>query len=269
MQYRILPADVTKISEIGLGLCIVTPQDDVRALLNGALERQINYFDLCGAYDCVYPAVKDTLACFMTASVLLNPQLIAYSAALGPLPFALRLGSCFLMALVAGLLVRYCYKNREFFAFSGFYEQHNRDTHPNVLLRYIKNVGRNLKVTAPYFIAGIVIAALFTIHQPQDDFADLFGKDNGLGVLFAATLGVPLYMCGGGTIPILIAWLASGMSLGSATAFMLSGPATKITNLAALKAVLGVKHFVYYLIYVIVFALFTGLAVNTLFSLMH
>lgn len=50
---------------------------------------------------------------------------------------------------------------------------------------------------------------------------------------------------------------------------MLSGPATKITNLAALKAVLGVKHFVYYLIYVIVFALFTGLAVNTLFSLMH
>ena len=212
---------------------------------------------------------QDTLACFMTASVLLNPQLIAYSAALGPLPFALRLGSCFLMALVAGLLVRYCYKNREFFAFSGFYEQHNRDTHPNVLLRYIKNVGRNLKVTTPYFIAGIVIAALFTIHQPQDDFADLFGKDNGLGVLFAATLGVPLYMCGGGTIPILIAWLASGMSLGSATAFMLSGPATKITNLAALKAVLGVKHFVYYLIYVIVFALFTGLAVNTLFSLMH
>lgn len=62
MQYRILPADGTKISEIGLGLGIVTPQDDVRALLNGALERQINYFDLCGAYDCVYPAVKDTLA---------------------------------------------------------------------------------------------------------------------------------------------------------------------------------------------------------------
>ena len=48
MQYRILPADGTKISEIGLGLGIVTPQDDVRALLNGALERQINYFDLCG-----------------------------------------------------------------------------------------------------------------------------------------------------------------------------------------------------------------------------
>ena len=77
----------------------------------------------------------------------------------------------------------------------------------------------------------------------------------------AATLGVPVYVCGGGTIPLLEEWLHSGMSMGAGTAFMITGPGTKITNLGALKIVLGIKHFVYYLLYVILFALISGLFV--------
>jgi len=78
----------------------------------------------------------------------------------------------------------------------------------------------------------------------------------------AATIGVPLYVCGGGTIPLLQQWLTSGMSLGSAAAFMTTGPATKITNLGALKIVLGKKHFAYYIGYVVIFALASGLIVD-------
>ena len=52
------------------------------------------------------------------------------------------------------------------------------------------------------------------------------------------------------------------MSVGSAAAFMLTGPATKITNLGALKIVLGLKRFLLYLAFVMVFALLTGIAVN-------
>ena len=80
--------------------------------------------------------------------------------------------------------------------------------------------------------------------------------------LMAATIGVPLYACGGGTIPLLQAWLIDGMSLGSAAAFMITGPATKITNLGAVKIVLGAKRFVLYWVFTIVFALLTGWAVN-------
>ena len=56
--------------------------------------------------------------------------------------------------------------------------------------------------------------------------------------------------------------LAEGMSLGSAAAFMITGPATKITNLGALKAVLGIRHFVIYWLYVIAFSLFAGVLIN-------
>ena len=77
----------------------------------------------------------------------------------------------------------------------------------------------------------------------------LFGGNETLGVLMAAAIGVPLYACGGGTIPLLQQWLWDGMSAGSAASFMLKGPAAKITNLGALKIVLGLRRFVFYLLY--------------------
>lgn len=67
-----------------------------------------------------------------------------------------------------------------------------------------------------------------------------------------------------GTIPLLQAWLSDGMSMGSAAAFMVTGPATKITNLGALKIVLGAKNFILYLVYIMVFAFATGLLINFL-----
>lgn len=49
-------------------------------------------------------------------------------------------------------------------------------------------------------------------------------------------------------------WLYEGMSMGSAASFMLTGPATRITNLGALKIVLGIKRFLLYLLFVMVFS---------------
>lgn len=61
----------------------------------------------------------------------------------------------------------------------------------------------------------------------------VFGGNEAFGILMAATIGVLLYACGGGTIPLLQAWLMDGMSLGGAAAFIITGPAMKITNLGA------------------------------------
>ncbi len=204
----------------------------------------------------------DWLAAFMMSSILLNPQLIIYSAALGSVALAVRIISCFICGMAAGIIIRAFYKDKPFFKFGGFAEPHDHDTDPNVFLRLLKNIGRNIKATAGWFIIGLVLSALFTRYVPADFIDGLFGSNNGLGVFLAATVGVPLYACGGATIPLLQEWLWSGMSMGSAAAFMLTGPATKITNLGALKIVLGVKRFVLYILFVMAFALLTGLAVN-------
>ena len=209
-----------------------------------------------------YGISDDWLAAFMMSSILLNPQLIIYSMALGPVALAVRIISCFLCGIAAGLLVRFFFKGKPFFRFDGFSGPHNHDTDPNLFMRFLKNLGRNIKATGLYFLIGIVLSAVFQRYVPSDAMTALFGGNEAFGVLMAATIGVPLYACGGGTIPLLQAWLADGMSMGSASAFMLTGPSTKITNLGALKIVLGLKHFALYIAFVMVFSLATGLVVN-------
>ena len=198
----------------------------------------------------------------MMSSILLNPQLIIYSAALGTTALVARILSCFLCGILTGVLVRVFYRKKPFFDFTGFDEPKSRDTDPNILLRFLKNLGRNIRATGLYFLFGIVLSALFQRYVPQELMTSLFGGNEAFGVLMAATIGVPLYACGGGTIPLLQAWLLDGMSMGSAAAFMITGPSTKITNLGALKIVLGMKNFVIYLAFVMVFAFSVGLLVN-------
>ena len=205
---------------------------------------------------------EDWLAAFMMASILLNPQLIIYSAALGPTALAVRIVSCFLCGCAAGLLMWFFYRDKTFFNFEGFEERASHDTHPNLLIRYLLNFLRNIKATGLYFLSGILLSALFQRYVPQDLMTDLFGGNQAWGVLMAATIGVPLYACGGGTIPLLQSWLSEGMSMGSAAAFMITGPSTKITNLGALKIAMGWKRFLLYIVFVMLFSFLCGIAVN-------
>ena len=204
----------------------------------------------------------DWLAAFMMSSILLNPQLIVYSAALGNAVLMVRIISCFVCGIAAGLLLHVFFKNKPFFDFNGFEEPKRKDTDPSLALRYLKNLWRNVKATGLYFLLGVLLSALFQRYVPADFITSLFGGNEAFGVLMAAAIGVPLYACGGGTIPLLQQWLFDGMSVGSAASFMLTGPATKITNLGALKIVLGAKHFFMYLAFTMVFSFATGLLVN-------
>ena len=205
---------------------------------------------------------EDWLAAFMMASILLNPQLIIYSAALGTTALVVRIVTCFLCGCFAGLLMFLFYRDKDFFDFEGFEERASHDTHPNPVIRYLLDFWRNIKATGIYFFIGILVSALFQRYVPQDLMVNVFGGNEAWGVLMAATIGVPLYACGGGTIPLLQAWLMDGMSMGSASAFMITGPATKITNLGALKIAMGWKRFLLYILFVMLFSFTSGLIVN-------
>ena len=126
------------------------------------------------------------LASFMMSSILLNPQLIVYSAALGSTALAVRILSCFVCGITAGVVVKL--SGREFFRFSVMEERQDRDSDPRLWLRFLKNLGRNVKATGPYFLAGVMLAALFQRYVPAEFISSLFGKDERFGVLVAATV---------------------------------------------------------------------------------
>jgi uncharacterized membrane protein YraQ (UPF0718 family) len=238
----------------------------IPATILGAISPLCMYGTIPIAASCANKGMReDWLAAFMMSSVLLNPQIMVYSVALGKTVFFVRIISCLTMGIIAGLLVYFFYKKKNFFNFSGFGPKTNRDIDPNLALRLLKNIWRNIKATGPYFFLGIILTALFQRYVPERAFVSLFGRNHGFGVLMAATLGVPLYVCGGGVIPLLREWLWQGMSVGAAAAFMLTGPATKLTNLTALKMVLGAKNFMIYFLFSLCYATIIGVLCNLFF----
>lgn len=62
------------------------------------------------------------LASFMMCSILLNPQLIVYSTALGTTALIVRIVSCFFCGIAAGLLLHLFFRGKAFFKFDGFDE---------------------------------------------------------------------------------------------------------------------------------------------------
>lgn len=207
---------------------------------------------------------EDWIAAFMMSSILLNPQLFFYSLALGVELAVLRLAVCLVGGCAAGLLVYLFFRRKGFFSFHDLGQPEDRDQDSSIVLRLLKNIWRNVKITFPYFFLGVVLTALYQRYVPSKWIVGLFGPDQGLGSLMAAALGVPLYTCGGGTIPLISAWLGEGMGKGSAISFMMAGPATKLTNLGAVKIVLGMRNFGLYLAFSILIATLCGMAVDLL-----
>ena len=109
----------------------------------------------------------DWLAAFMMSSILLNPQLILYSTALGGTALAVRLISCILCGIAAGLAVHFFFGKKEIFNFDGFSPGKSHDTDPNLFLRFLKNLGRNIRATGLYFPAGVLLSALFQRYVPE------------------------------------------------------------------------------------------------------
>jgi uncharacterized protein len=209
------------------------------------------------------------LAAFMTSSILLNPNLFLQSFVLGTPVAILRLCTCIIAGLAAGALVRIFFRDRNLFNFESFEEKKKCREGQSTLRYFMSDLNKAITITAPYFLAGIFLTALFDRYFPKQLIYLAFGSNKGFGVLLAASLGVPVYVCGGGTIPLIRVWLQAGMSPGSALAFMITGPATKLTNLSAVKVILGVRNFTFYIVFHIFFAVITGYATDFIYGLIR
>ncbi|MCX8131060.1 MAG: permease [Clostridia bacterium] len=209
------------------------------------------------------------LATFMVSSILLNPNLLLLSFSLGVPIAILRLISSIMAGMLAGLLVKVLFDRKQLFSFECFEEKKKCSSEEKSYKKFISKLNKSILVTAPYFLVGIILTALFDKYFPKSIFVSLFSGNKGLGVLLSASLGVPIYLCGGGTVPLVKAWMNAGMSPGSAIAFMISGPATKLTNLGAVKIILGARNFTFYLAYCIIFAVVTGIIIDAFYGIIQ
>lgn len=117
----------------------------------------------------------------------------------------------------------------------------------------------------PSMLLGIAIAALFALVLP-DNFLAAPWASGFPGLLLAACIGVPIYVCASASTPIAVALMLKGLSPGAALVFLLVGPATNLGSLFALAKVLGSRIVAAYLASVILCAIGLGVLLNLVYG---
>lgn len=85
-----------------------------------------------------------------------------------------------------------------------------------------------------------------------------------LCMLLMIVVGVPLYICATGSIPLAMAFMQAGLSPGAAFVFLMVGPATNVTTIVMALRYLGKKATLIYLACIVCVGLLSGYAINDL-----
>ncbi|GIV43801.1 MAG: hypothetical protein KatS3mg035_0924 [Bacteroidia bacterium] len=113
-----------------------------------------------------------------------------------------------------------------------------------------------------YVIIGIAIGAAMHGYVPENFFAKYLGGGQWWTVPLAVILAVPMYANAAGIIPVIQVFVAKGVPLGTAIAFMMATVGLSIPEATLLKKVMTTKLIAIYFGVVTVFIIFSGFLFN-------
>jgi hypothetical protein len=101
---------------------------------------------------------------------------------------------------------------------------------------------------------GLLVGGVIAALVPERAITGYPGS-SAVNILIAVLIGIPLYVCATGSIPIAAAMMMKGFSPGAALAFLIAGPATNAIAIATVRKILGTRHLVIYLLTIFVGAI--------------
>lgn len=117
----------------------------------------------------------------------------------------------------------------------------------------------------PYVILGIGVGAIVHGFVPNEYLASLMNKSTWYSVPLAVLIGVPLYSCSPGAVPIAFALIEKGVPLGTALAFMMSVIGISLPELIILKKVLKLQFILVFMGIISIGIIIVGYILNFLF----
>ncbi len=212
-----------------------------------------------------------TIFAFLISTPLINPNLFIFTAGVFGYSMAFaRLFSALLLGTIGGCIIwTLCRIKKESLVVSASLTisenrgiGHCRPVGPSCKKGSIKGFLHEfhhfLRFSTPYFFIAIALATIIEAFIPQDAIQSLLGSHNPFSVIIATGLSVPFYLCGGNTIPFIHQLVDSGMNQGAALAFFIAGPAAKMSNIAFLSPMLGVRGVMFFLTITISAAVLLG-----------
>jgi hypothetical protein len=193
-------------------------------------------------------------------------SIVATWALLGPIVTFVRILAAVLSGVLAGLFIEWTYPHEASLTEEDIHGQPT-DT-PAPTESFWRKLWRHGFVVLPRDIArpfavGLLLAALLTVLIPPGFFQGRVPSGL-LSYMVMLAVGLPIYVCSTGSLPLALSFLHMGFSPGSALVFLVAGPATNAATLATLWTRIGRRGTLLYLLAIAIAALFAGFLTDLL-----
>lgn len=108
-------------------------------------------------------------------------------------------------------------------------------------LSALKSGWNSLRPILIYLLIGVALGAAIYGYMPQDFVVKIAGPDNPFAIPVAAIIGIPLYIRAETAIPIGIALMGKGMSIGTVIALVIGGAGMAIPEMSMLAGIFKPK----------------------------
>ena len=115
-----------------------------------------------------------------------------------------------------------------------------------------------------YLLIGVALGAGIYGYMPQDFVLKIAGPDNLFAIPVAAVLGIPLYIRAETAIPIGVALMTKGMSIGTVIALVIGGAGMAIPEMTMLASIFRKKLVATIVAVIFLTAVITGYLFNVL-----
>lgn len=115
-----------------------------------------------------------------------------------------------------------------------------------------------------YMVIGVAIGAAIYGYLPEELIAKVAGPENPFAVLVVAIIGMPLYIRVTSAIPIGLALMDKGASIGAVIALIISGAGIAVPELTMLASIFKKKLIITFIVVVFISAVLSGLIFNML-----
>ena len=116
-----------------------------------------------------------------------------------------------------------------------------------------------------YIIIGIAVGAAMHGYVPEGFFEQYMSRDNLLAVPVSVLLAVPMYANAAGIVPVVEVFVAKGVPLGTAIAFMMSVVGLSLPEATMLKKVMTWRLIGIFFATIASFIIFSGYLFNLMF----
>lgn len=122
----------------------------------------------------------------------------------------------------------------------------------------------SLRPIMGYLLIGVALGAGIYGYMPQDFVLKIAGPDNLFAIPIAAVLGIPLYIRAETAIPIGVALMAKGMSIGTVIALIIGGAGMAIPEMTMLASIFRKKLVAVIVAVIFLTAVISGYLFNVL-----